>query len=97
MILYSAVAKSFFWIFMGLAYVLIIAGSPIIAQDLGLSMNWWKWLLTTLWYILLCVGICGGFTMMGEKEPGAGKNFLITTAVSMSVLGVGLWCILSLV
>jgi len=91
MILYSTVAKSFFWIVMGLMYALVIIGSPAIAKDLGLQMNWWKWLLAAFWYVLLSIGIAGGFTLIGEKEPGAGKYFLICTVVIMSVLGVGLW------
>ena len=90
MLLYSTVAKSFFWIAMGLLYALIIAGSPVIANDFGLEMNWWKWLLAAFWYIALSIGIAGGFTLIGEKEPGAGKKLLVSTFVIMFVLGVGL-------
>jgi hypothetical protein len=90
MILYSTMGKSFFWIAMGLAYALLIAGAPSIASDLELQMNWWKWLLSGLWYLLFSIGIAGSFTLMGEREPGAGKNALISTLVIMGILAVGL-------
>jgi hypothetical protein len=91
MILYSTVAKSFFWIGMGLVYAMIIAGAPYIAKDLGLQMTWWKWSLAALWYIILSIGVAAGFTVMGEREPGAAKYFFSITIVSMAILGSALW------
>ena len=64
------------------------------ARDLGLPMNWWKWLLAALWYGLLSIGIAGGFTLMGEKEPGAGYYFLGASLIVMVILGAGLWAVL---
>ena len=80
---------------MGLIYALMIAGAPVWAEDLGLQMTWWKWLLTGIWYGLLSIGIAAGFTLMGEKEPRAGQYTLGLTVITMIILGVGLWFLLS--
>jgi hypothetical protein len=79
---------------MGLIYALMIAGTPMWAKDLGLQMNWWKWLLTAVWYGLLSISIAASFTLMGEKEPRAGQYSLGLTLVIMIILGVGLWSLL---
>ena len=76
MIIYSPFFKPVFWIIMGLIYALIIAGAPLWAEDLGLNMTWWKWLLTAIWYGLLNFTFAGGFTLLGEKEPGACNKFI---------------------
>ena len=79
---------------MGLVYALAIAGARVWFQDLGLDMTWWKWVLATVWYIVLNVGIASGFTLMGEKEPRAGWAILATALIVMIVLGVGLGLLL---
>lgn len=91
MITYSPFFKPIFWIVMGLLYALIITGAPIWAQDLGLHMTWWKWILSVFWYVLLSFTFAGGFTLLGEREPGAWYKFmgfnLIIVIVSGAVLG----------
>ena len=94
MILYSTFAKPLFWIVMGLLYALMIAGAPVWAEDIGIPMNWWKWLLAAIWYCLLSVGIAAGFTLMGEKEPRAGYIIAVLSVVIMIILGLGLWLLL---
>ena len=94
MLLYSTIARPLFWILMGLFYALMIAAAPVWAEDLGLQMTWWKWLLTGIWYGLLSIGIAASFTLMGEKEPRAGQYSLVLTVVIMPILGVGLWFLL---
>ena len=79
---------------MGLICALIIAGAPIWAQDLGLQMNWWKWLLAAIWYGLLSYSFAGGFTLLGEKEPGAWYKFMGFHLIITIILGVGLWYLL---
>ena len=79
---------------MGLIYALTIAGARVWAEDLGLPMNWWKWLLTAIWYCLLSFSFAAGFTLLGEKEPRAGYYFLGISLAIMIILGVGLWYLL---
>ena len=90
MILYSTFAKALFWMVMGLLYALMIAGAPIWAEDLGLQMTWWKWLAVAVWFVLLSTGIAAGFTLMGEKEPGAGLPVAGISTILMIILGFGL-------
>ena len=79
---------------MGLIYALTIAGARVWAEDLGLPMNWWKWLLAAIWYCLLSFSFAAGFTLLGEKEPRAGYYFFGGSLAIMIILGVGLWYLL---
>ena len=72
---------------MGLIYALMIAAAPIWAQDLGLKMSWWKWLLAAGWYVVLSIGVAAGTTLIGEKEPRAGYYILVLSLIIMFVLG----------
>ena len=94
MFLYSTMMRPFFWIVMGLIYAMIIAGAPVWAEDLGLQMNWWKWLLTAIWYALLSYTFAGSFTLLGEKEPGAWYKFMGFHLIITIILGIGLWFLL---
>ena len=88
MLQYSPFFKPIFWIVMGLLYALIIAGAPSLAQDLGLQMSWWKWILSAAWYIFLSYTFAGTFTLLGEKEPGAWYRFLGFYLIITIILGV---------
>ena len=88
MLQYSPFFKPIFWIVMGLLYALIIAGAPSLAQDLGLQMSWWKWVLSAVWYIFLSYTFAGAFTLLGEKEPGAWYRFLGFYLIITIILGV---------
>jgi len=72
---------------MGLIYALMIGAAPIWAQDLGLQMSWWKWLLAAGWYVVLSIGVAAGTTLTGEKEPRAGYYILALSLIIMFVLG----------
>ncbi len=91
MLQYSTVLKPLFFIGMGMIYALAIAGARVWAQDLGLAMTWWKWLLVATWYIILNLSFAAGFTLIGEKEPKAGYLFLGVFPPLVIVLGIGCW------
>ncbi len=78
----------------GLLTVLVIIGAVVWFEDLKLKMNWWKWTLSALWYILLLFFILASFTFMGEGEVAAGWKSLAAEAILMIVLGVALLRIL---
>ncbi len=78
----------------GLLTVLVIIGAVVWFEDLKLKMNWWKWTLSALWYILLLFFILASFTFMGEGEVAAGWKSLAAEAIIMIVLGVALLRIL---
>ncbi|MBW1767301.1 MAG: hypothetical protein JRJ65_09660 [Deltaproteobacteria bacterium] len=91
MLQYSTVFRPLFWIVMGLIYAVIIVGAKVWAEDLGLQMTWWKWLLSAIWYCLLSFSFAAGFTLIGEKEPKAGYRFLGTFLAITIISGFGLW------
>jgi hypothetical protein len=74
----------------GLLSGAVIAGARSWASSLGLNMNWWKWLLAALWYLLLLFVIFAAFTLMGEGESGAGWKVLGISLVFLVILGAGL-------
>ena len=82
--------------FVILAFIVGVLTVPVIwtaiacSKDMNLQMNWWKWLLATLWYTLLIFFVFMDFTLMGEGEVGAGWKLLAFEGVIMIILGVGL-------
>jgi len=86
--------EPFFWIIMGLLYALIGYSASMWASDFGLKMNWWKWVLTIIWFGFLSLIVAGGFTLIGENEPEAGIYFLGSGIVLSVILGVILWRVL---
>lgn len=68
----------------------VVIGAIAMSKDLKLNMNWWKWLLTALWYVLLLFFILLDFTFIGEGEAGAGWKALAFESVLMLLLGTGL-------
>ena len=79
-----------FAFFIGLLTVPVILGAIAWSRDLALKMNWWKWLLSAVWYVLLLFLVFAAFTFMGEGEPVAGWKVLGLTALVMVILGTGL-------
>lgn len=94
MITYSPFFKPVFWIIMGFVYSMTIAGAPLWAEDLGLQMTWWKWILVALWYVLLSFTFAGSFTLLGEKEPGAWYKFLGFHLIITIIFGVIVWSLI---
>ena len=94
MIAYSPFFKPIFWVIMGLIYTLTALGAPIWAEDLGLQMSWWKWILAALWYILINFSFAGSLTLMGEKEPGAWYKFLGFHLIITIIFGAIIWSLI---
>lgn len=80
---------------MGLLLALIIYSAKLWAKDLGLKMNWWKWLLAGLWFIILSLSIAGGFTLIGEREVTPGLYFLGSFLVINFLLGALIWRVIA--
>ncbi|MEA3460721.1 MAG: hypothetical protein U9R49_02500 [Bacteroidota bacterium] len=74
----------------GLLTGAVVVGATFWAKALGLKMNWWKWLLSTLWYILLLFLLFAAFTFIGEGEVAAGWKTLGISVVILVILGTGL-------
>jgi hypothetical protein len=80
-----------FWMIMGALSVLVGIGAVLWAQDLGLKMNWFKWVLVVLWYLLLWLTVASPLTLIGENEAAAGLKIIPFLVVPTGVLGVALW------
>ena len=93
---YSTIFRPLFWVVMGLLYAVTIAGARVWAQDLGLAMTWWKWLLTAIWYVLLSFSFAGSFTLLGEREPQAWRRFLGFYLAIAIIFGVIVWFLLKI-
>ena len=88
---HATILGPLFWIVMGLLLALIFAGARIWFQDIGLQMNWLKWILVVGWFCMLSFSIGGGFTLVGEGEQRAGLYFLGIFLTISIILGAGLW------
>ena len=72
----------------------VIVGAITWSKELGLKLNWWKWVLASIWYLLLLLLVFASFTLIGEGEPVAGWKTLGIATVVIVILGTGLFRIL---
>ena len=68
----------------------VVVGAITWSKALGLKLNWWKWLMAGVWYLLLLTLVFAAFTLIGEGESLAGLKTLGITSVVMVILGAGL-------
>ena len=68
----------------------VVVGAITSSKALGLKLNWWKWLMAGVWYLLLLVLVFAAFTLIGEGESLAGWKTLGIASVVMVILGAGL-------
>ena len=85
-----------FWFLFGVIFVVIAFAFKAFAEDRGWIMSWWKWLLTSLWYLLFIMTIYAWGTLTGEGFSGAGFNTFLFGGFICLILGVGLWRLLGL-
>lgn len=86
----SNILEPLFWIVMGVLYTGFIFGMAAWFKDQNIKMNWWKWSLVILWFILLSIIIAGGFTLIGENEMRAGLLFMAVPGAVIIVAGLAL-------
>lgn len=84
-----------FWFFMGMITILIGTGFKAFANDRGWVLNWWKWLLSILWYTIFSLSIFSYGTLAGEMEESAGVKVLLLGLFICIIYGVGLWRLLA--
>ena len=68
----------------------VIIAAIFWAKDMGLDMNWWKWLLSAFWFLMLLLLFFAAFTFIGEGEAVAGWRTAGISVFVMMVLGLGL-------
>ena len=74
----------------GLLTGAVVVSAITWAKALGLTMTWWRWLLSALWYLLLLFLVFAAFTFIGEGEPAAGWKTVGISTVLLVILGAGL-------
>ena len=84
------------WIFVGATSVLIALGAKEWFKDLNITMSWWKWLISVVWYIFMMLCLAAPFTLMGEGEPGAGWKMMIFTVPVIIISGFVVYRILKI-
>ena len=84
-----------FWFLMGSIGVLVAMGFKTFAEDKGWALNWWKWLLSILWYVIFSLSFYTWGTLIGEFEAGAGFKLWLVGMVICLIFGVGLWRLLT--
>lgn len=84
-----------FWFLMGMITILIGAGFRVFATDRGWTLNWWKWVLSILWYTVFSLSILAYGTLAGEQEKSAGLKILLLGLFVCIVYGAGLLRLLS--
>jgi len=88
-------SSSIFWFLMGMLAILVGFGFNAFAKDKGWALNWWKWLLSILWYSIFCLSFLTWGTLIGENESSAGFKMWLFGMVVCLILGVGLWRLLA--
>ena len=83
-----------FWFFMGMITVLVGVGFKAFIDDRGWVLNWWKWLLSIIWYVIFSLSVLSFGTLSGENEGSAGVKVLLLGLFLCIVSGVGLWRLL---
>ena len=84
-----------FWFLMGMLAVLVGFGFKAFADDRGWELNWWKWLLSALWYLIFSTSFLTWGTLIGENEASAGWKLALFILFISLILGVGLWRLLA--
>ncbi len=87
--------SNFFWLLMGVIFVLVAAGFKAFAHERGWVITWWKGLLVILWYVMFCSSFYAWGTLIGENEGSAGLKIFILGLFVSAMLGVALWRILA--
>lgn len=84
-----------FWFLMGMLAILVGVGFNAFVKDRGWTLNWWKWLLSILWYAIFSISLLAWGTLIGENEASAGLKIGLFGMVISLILGVGLWRVLA--
>ena len=83
-----------FWFVEGILFVVVILAVRAWAQDRGLPMPIWKWVLFLLWVALAGFTIAFVGTSFGEGEPVAATRGGLLFGLISIIAGVGLWRVL---
>ena len=80
-----------FWFIEGVLAVLVVIGLKTWAEDKGVPMSYWKWILFVVWVLFFGFTLAFIGTSLGEGEPHAAVIGGIVFGLISIISGVGLW------
>ena len=92
----SFFSSGFFWFLEGVFACLAVVALKYWAEDRGIPLPVWKWVLTGAWVIFLGFTFAFVGTSLGENEPTAAKLGGILFGLTSLISGIALWRILRL-
>lgn len=90
----SFFTSGLFWFIEGVFACLAVIGLKLWAEDKGIPMPFWKWIVVGLWVLLLGFTIAFVGTSLGENEPTAAKLGGILFGLTAIISGIAAWRIL---
>jgi hypothetical protein len=90
----SFFSSGFFWFVEGVFACLAVLGLKLWAEDRGIPMPFWKWILAGIWVVFLGFTIAFVGTSLGENEVVAARLGGILFGLTSLVSGIGLWRLL---
>jgi len=90
----SFFSSGFFWFVEGVFACLAVLGLKLWAEDRGIPMPFWKWILAGIWVVFLGFTIAFVGTSLGENEVIAARLGGILFGLTSIVSGIGLWRLL---
>ena len=90
----SFFSSGLFWFVEGVFACLAVLGLKLWAEDRGIPMPFWKWVLAGIWIVLLGFTIAFVGTSLGENEVVAARLGGILFGLTSLVTGIGLWRLL---
>ncbi len=97
MILFASFFTSgFFWFFEGILACLVIIAIRLWAEDRGVPMPFWKWILVVCWMIGFGFTIAFVGTSIGENEMRAAQLGGLIFGTVVIIMGIILWRVILL-
>jgi drug/metabolite transporter (DMT)-like permease len=90
----SFFTSGFFWFIEGIFTCLAVIGLKLWAEDRGIPMPFWKWIMVGAWVLLLGFTIAFVGTSLGENEPTAAKLGGILFGLTTIISGIAGWRII---
>ncbi len=90
----SFFTSGYFWFAEGVFACLAVIAFKLWAEDRGLPMPFWKWILAGLWVVFVGFTIAFVGTSLGENEVTAARLGGILFGLTAVISGIVLWRIL---
>ena len=90
----SFFTSGLFWFLQGIFACLAVIALKLWAEDRGLPMPFWKWILAGFWIVLLGFTMAFLGTSLGENEITAARLGGVLFGLTAIISGIVLWRIM---